>query len=188
MHRPSPATVRRLILVLILALWELVPRTGVLPELFLPALSKTLTVLVQNWGEYAHALVVTLYEVALAMVIACGGGILVGALWLFARDSLLLEVDADDVLTWAVLLAGYPLLAVGRYAGMRYKLSRTRWRGIRGGCESCPSAPSRRRSTPSGSTVRRHDRSERFRGSSSSATEGAFPTRSTSSSSFRASG
>ncbi len=45
MRRPAPATVRRLILVLILALWELVPRTGLMPELFLPSLSKTLTVL-----------------------------------------------------------------------------------------------------------------------------------------------
>src|SRR5262245_49964117 len=80
MRRPSPATVRLLILVLILALWELVPRTGLLPELLLPALSKTLTVLVQSWHEYAHALTVTLYEVVLAMAIACGGGIVVGAL------------------------------------------------------------------------------------------------------------
>ena len=48
MRRPSPATVRRLILVLILMLWEAVPRAGLLPELFLPSLSKTLTVLVQN--------------------------------------------------------------------------------------------------------------------------------------------
>jgi NitT/TauT family transport system permease protein/taurine transport system permease protein len=55
MRRPSPATVRRLTLALVLALWELVPRTGLLPELFLPALSKTLAALVQNWGEYAHA-------------------------------------------------------------------------------------------------------------------------------------
>src|SRR5438477_151221 len=46
MRRPAPATVRRLILVLILVLWEVVPRTGLLAELFLPSLSKTLTVLV----------------------------------------------------------------------------------------------------------------------------------------------
>jgi len=63
------------------------------------------------------------------------GGVLLGALWLFARDSLLQEVDADDVAAWLLVLAGYPLLAVGRYAGMRYKLTRTRWRGIRSGLE-----------------------------------------------------
>ena len=63
------------------------------------------------------------------------GGIVLGALWLFARDSLLQDVDADDVAAWLLVLAGYPLLAVGRYAGMRYKLTRTRWRGIRSGLD-----------------------------------------------------
>jgi NitT/TauT family transport system permease protein/taurine transport system permease protein len=60
-------------------LWELIPRTGVLPELFLPSLSSTLKVLWQDGRIYGHALVVTLYEVAAAMAIACGGGILAGA-------------------------------------------------------------------------------------------------------------
>ncbi len=31
-------------------------------------------------GEYGHALAVTLYEVAISMAIACGGGILLGAI------------------------------------------------------------------------------------------------------------
>jgi NitT/TauT family transport system permease protein/taurine transport system permease protein len=79
MRRPSPAAMRRGILVTLLLLWELVPRTGVLPELFLPSLSSTLKVLWQDGRIYGQALVVTLYEVALAMVIACGGGILAGA-------------------------------------------------------------------------------------------------------------
>jgi len=48
--RPAPATVRRLILVLMLVLWELVARAGLLPELFLPSLSRTLGVLMQNWA------------------------------------------------------------------------------------------------------------------------------------------
>jgi NitT/TauT family transport system permease protein len=78
--RPSPANVRWLILVAMLVLWELLPRTGLLAELFLPSLSNTLSVLLANAHEYASALLVTLYEVALAMLIACGGGIAVGAL------------------------------------------------------------------------------------------------------------
>ena len=41
--RISPATVRRLIMVLILLLWELVPRTGLLAELFLPSLAAWFT-------------------------------------------------------------------------------------------------------------------------------------------------
>jgi NitT/TauT family transport system permease protein/taurine transport system permease protein len=122
MRRPSPATVRRSILVLILALWELVPRTGVLPELFLPALSKTLTVLVQNWGEYAHALAVTLYEVALAMAIACGGGILVGALvgGLASLRGLLLPVFSSLYAVPIVIL--YPIFTAWFGIGSESKI------------------------------------------------------------------
>lgn len=76
---PSAAAMRRGILVTLLVLWEAVPQTGLLPELFLPSLSSTLKVLWQDGRIYGHALVVTLYEVALAMAIACGGGILAGA-------------------------------------------------------------------------------------------------------------
>jgi len=79
MRRPAPATVRWAILAAILILWEFVPTTGLLPELFLPALSKTLSVLYSDRHIYWAALLVTLYEVALSMLIACGLGILVGA-------------------------------------------------------------------------------------------------------------
>jgi len=74
-----PATARWLLLVSLLVLWEWIPRTGLLPELFLPSMSSTLAVLAQDWRIYGQALAVTLYEVALAMAIACGGGILAGA-------------------------------------------------------------------------------------------------------------
>lgn len=80
MHWPEPATVRKLIVAALLVAWEVVPRLGLIPELFLPSLSKVAAVLVEDRWKYAHALVVTLYEVALAMLIACGAGILVGAL------------------------------------------------------------------------------------------------------------
>ena len=80
MRRPSPATVRWLILVALLAFWELMPSTKLIPELFLPSLSKTLTVLWSDRHDYLAALGVTLYEVAVAMLFACGGGILIGAL------------------------------------------------------------------------------------------------------------
>ena len=79
MRWPHPSTVRWAILAAILILWEVVPLTGLLPELFLPALSKTLTVLYIDRHIYFGALLVTLYEVALSMVIACGLGILLGA-------------------------------------------------------------------------------------------------------------
>ena len=80
MRLPSPVNARRGMLVTLLLTWELVPKTGLLPELLLPALSSTLVVLAQDWRIYGAALWVTLYEVALAMVIACVGGIAAGAL------------------------------------------------------------------------------------------------------------
>src|SRR5262245_54020731 len=123
MHRPSPAAVRRSILVLLLVAWELVPRTGLLPELFLPALSKTLTVLVQSWDEYAHALLVTLYEVVLAMAIACGGGILVGALvgGLAALRNLLLPVFSSLYAVPIVIL--YPIFTAWFGIGSESKIA-----------------------------------------------------------------
>ena len=123
MRRPAPATVRRLILVLILVLWELVPRTGLLAELFLPSLSKTLTVLVQNWEEYAGALLVTLYEVALAMLIACGVGILVGALvgGLTLLRNLLLPVFSSLYAVPIVIL--YPIFTAWFGIGSESKIA-----------------------------------------------------------------
>jgi NitT/TauT family transport system permease protein/taurine transport system permease protein len=123
MRRPSPSTVRRLILVLILVLWEVVPRLGLLPELFLPSLSKTLTVLVQNWGEYGHALLVTLYEVALAMLIACGAGIVVGALvgGLALLRNLLLPVFSSLYAVPIVIL--YPIFTAWLGVGSESKIA-----------------------------------------------------------------
>jgi NitT/TauT family transport system permease protein/taurine transport system permease protein len=64
---------------MLLVLWETIPRLGILPELFIPPLTKTLYVLWLDRAIYAAALLVTVYEVAVAMLIACGAGILVGA-------------------------------------------------------------------------------------------------------------
>jgi NitT/TauT family transport system permease protein len=73
-------TVRTLIIIALIALWELLPRAGLVPELFLPSLSSTLIAGWSDAGEYGHALMTTLYEVAIAMLFACGGGILLGAI------------------------------------------------------------------------------------------------------------
>ena len=80
MTYPPPQTVRRLIGLSLLLLWEAIPRLGILPELFLPPLTKTLAVLWLDRGIYGAALLVTLYEVAVSMLIACGVGFLVGAI------------------------------------------------------------------------------------------------------------
>src|SRR4051794_26272603 len=76
----SAATLRRLIVIGLIALWEILPRASFIPELFLPSLSWTLAAGWNEAGEYGPALVVTLYEVAISMAFACGGGILLGAI------------------------------------------------------------------------------------------------------------
>ena len=78
--RPSPRSVRWAMLIIMLTSWQLLPATGIIPELFLPSLSKTISVLILDWKIYGSALLVTLGEVVLAMVIACGGGIAAGAI------------------------------------------------------------------------------------------------------------
>ena len=80
MTRPSPQNARRLIGLSLLVLWEAIPRLGILPELFVPPLTKTLHVLWLDRAIYGAALLVTVSEVAVAMLIACGVGILLGAI------------------------------------------------------------------------------------------------------------
>jgi len=75
----SARTLRWIIVAALLVLWEALPRLGLIAELFLPPLSATIRVAVVDWREYADNLLVTLYEVGVAMIFACGGGILAGA-------------------------------------------------------------------------------------------------------------
>ena len=110
-------------MVALLLAWELVPGTGLIPELFLPALSTTLSVLVQDWRIYSGALLVTLYEVALAMLIACGGGILVGAVigGLARLRDLLLPVASSLYAVPIVIL--YPVFTAWFGVGSESKIA-----------------------------------------------------------------
>src|SRR5437763_15323361 len=76
----SATMLRRLIVTGLIVLWEVLPRSGLIAELFLPSLSSTRTAGWNEAAEYGHALAVTLYEVAISMMFACGGGILLGAI------------------------------------------------------------------------------------------------------------
>ncbi|MCZ7657561.1 MAG: ABC transporter permease [Xanthobacteraceae bacterium] len=122
MTRPAPATVRWLILLALLVFWELMPRTGLIPELFLPSMTSTLRVLVADWREYAEALMVTLYEVGFAMLIACGFGILAGALvgGLALLRNLLLPVFSSLYAVPIVIL--YPIFTAWFGIGSESKI------------------------------------------------------------------
>jgi NitT/TauT family transport system permease protein/taurine transport system permease protein len=64
--------------VAILVAWEVLPRSGIVPRLFVPPLSEALKTLVKDRREYLGSLPTTLGEILVSYTIACGGGILVG--------------------------------------------------------------------------------------------------------------
>ena len=117
-HRPlaDPAS-------LMLVLWELVPRTGLLaravPAVAVEDADRAGAGLATNT---AQALLVTLYEVALAMLIACGGGILVGALvgGLALLRNLLLPVFSSLYAVPIVIL--YPIFTAWFGIGSESKI------------------------------------------------------------------
>ena len=62
----------------ILAAWEILPRAGVVPRLFVPPLSEAIGTLVTEHREYLGSLPATLGEIAVSYAVACGGGIAAG--------------------------------------------------------------------------------------------------------------
>jgi len=64
----------------ILAAWEILPRAGLVPRLFVPPLSEALGALVADHREYLGSLPTTFGEILVSYVIVCGGGIGLGQL------------------------------------------------------------------------------------------------------------
>ncbi|THD68642.1 MAG: ABC transporter permease [Bradyrhizobium sp.] len=119
----SSTMLRRLIVISLIVLWEVLPRIGVIPELFLPSLSSTLLAGWNQAGEYGHALVVTLYEVAIGMVIACGGGILAGAVVGSLPRPRLLIMPMVSSLYAVPLVILYPVFTVWLGIGSESKIA-----------------------------------------------------------------
>jgi NitT/TauT family transport system permease protein/taurine transport system permease protein len=109
-------------LVTILLLWEIVPKFEIIPELFLPALSKTLVVLYNDRFTYFAALLVTLYEVGCAMLISCLGGIVAGALvgGIAVLRNLLLPIVSSLYAVPVVIL--YPIMTAWFGVGSESKI------------------------------------------------------------------
>ncbi|HEX3952171.1 MAG TPA: ABC transporter permease subunit [Stellaceae bacterium] len=119
----SPAVTRCAIIVGLLLAWEILPRMGVISRLFVPSLSETLQVVVTDRAEYAEALWVTLGEVCAGLVIACGGGILGGALLgsVAVLRRLFLPVASSIYAVPVVIL--YPILTVWLGIGPESKIA-----------------------------------------------------------------
>ncbi len=118
-----PRLIRWAIAAALLLLWEALPRLGLVPELFLPPLSDTLRAGFADWRAYADALGVTLSEVAVGIVLACGGGILAGAVLggVPALRRLLLPVAASLSAVPVVIL--YPVLTAWFGIGSESKIA-----------------------------------------------------------------
>src|SRR3954469_25469714 len=119
----SAITLRYLIVIGLIALWELLPRTGLIPELFLPSLSSTLIAGWTDAGEYGHALAVTLYEVVVSMVFACGGGILLGAIVASLPRPRVLIMPMVSSLYAVPLVILYPVFTVWLGIGSESKIA-----------------------------------------------------------------
>lgn len=107
----------------ILGAWEVLPRLGVIPRLFVPSLSEALGALIANHHEYLGSLPTTLGEILAAYAIACGGGILAGQLVgasPTARRMLLPVVRSAYAVPLVVL---YPVLMVWFGLGAESKIA-----------------------------------------------------------------
>ena len=96
---------------------------GLIPELFLPSLSSTIAAGWNEAGEYGHALVVTLYEVAVSMVFACGGGILAGAIVGSLPRPRILIMPMISSLYAVPLVILYPVFTVWLGIGSESKIA-----------------------------------------------------------------
>ena len=75
-----------------------------------------------------------LFGFLLAVVMLAAWIGLMYLVWLYVfHEKPFASFGLFDIFSLSVLVIGFPLAYVGHYAGLRYKLSRTRWRGIRCG-------------------------------------------------------
>ncbi len=69
---------RTALLVALLLAWEVLPRAGVVPKLFVPPLTEALWALVEYGNEYLSQLPVTMIEILVSYLLSCGGGVVLG--------------------------------------------------------------------------------------------------------------
>lgn len=78
--RLGPRGLRLLVIALILLAWELAPRLGLAPPVLLAPVSQTIAAGFREADIFADALLVTFSEIGMALVIAYGGGGIIGLL------------------------------------------------------------------------------------------------------------
>ncbi len=78
--RLSAKSTRRILGLILLVVWEALPRLGLVHSLFLPPLSSAVMAAYNDLGVYLENTWITLAQIAAALFFACGGGIILGAL------------------------------------------------------------------------------------------------------------
>src|SRR3546814_14264402 len=81
LHTPARIRLAQLALAaVILAGWELLPRLGIVPKLFVPPLSEAVGALIEYGAEYLAHLPPTLIELLISYLTACAAGVARGLL------------------------------------------------------------------------------------------------------------
>ena len=111
-RRVPPAALRWAVILAVLAGWELLPRAGLVPALFLPPLSATVQAGAADWREYGANLLVTLWEVLGAMLLAGGGGLVAGAVVGSVARLRQVLLPVASTLYAVPLVVVYPVLTV----------------------------------------------------------------------------
>lgn len=119
----SATAMRRLLVLLLLALWEALPRLGLVPALFLPPPSAVLQSALVDWREFGHEGVTTLSEIAAALAIACVAGTLAGALVGSTPALRRLVLPLASSLYALPLVILYPLFTVWLGLGPQSKIA-----------------------------------------------------------------
>lgn len=122
MTRPTRLAPAALYLAILLA-WEVLPRAGVVPRLFVPSLSEALGALGRGHREFLGSLPTTVGEILAAYALACGGGILAGQLVAAspaARRMLLPVIRSAYAVPLVVL---YPVMMVWFGLGPESKIA-----------------------------------------------------------------
>lgn len=118
----DPKLVRRFILVLLVACWEGLPQFGLVPKLFLPPMTDAVAAFWGDAPEYAYHLWITLQEVAISMVFACGGGVAGGLIIGVSITSRHLLLPFASALFAIPLVVLYPLFTAWFGIGSESKI------------------------------------------------------------------
>ncbi len=121
--RPSPPVMRLAIVATMLVLWQMLPVVFGIPEILLPSLTRTLAAGVASHGLFLEHFLVTARESALAVVISCSFGLVLGALVGASRTASRTIVPLASMLYAVPLVVLYPLFTVWLGIGPASKLA-----------------------------------------------------------------